>query len=917
MLKPLQDAILHLFAILAAQGDDNISRQARGFIITMLSEVLPRDHMNKALETYDNYAAYYAGKTGKKGLSAKSVRFLKKAEEISTKLSQEERHLLCIRTMEFVAQYAKHNTGNLDFVKLIADVFLIDPMVFNNIRDVVSGKIRHNATNQKHSLPGGLSVLFINQHEIYLKILDKDITKQPGISNKLYFRLQYQQNINLPGHKSLLYSDILKAFAPARSHPFKLHIRELNYHINKQPFFHNLNLTLNSPGLCAVIGPSGAGKSTLLKLIAGILHPDKGYIGFSPSPPKISFIPQEDSINPDLSVRQQVFTQAKKYRLSPASEVADDILQKTGLAHKSNRIPGVAGHSMLSGGERKRLGIGCGIIARPDILICDEPSSGLSFDDTNKIIRLLRNIANENCLVICSLHQPDASALAYFDNMLYLDEQGYPVYFGSPGRFSDYIEAVLNNTNEPLTKIINASQLAGAEARIHEKIPDEYGRPTHARKHLPAFWHTHFETHHKNLSGAEKTTAKTKTATPKYTTSIAAEMAAFFNRKTYAAMMLLYAPVMALIVAPLCRFSGAGDYTPLENPHFPVFFIITVVVAMFSGLIFSLGELSRKQSEHKRNQVTEKSNTHVYVSKLCVLFPAGLLQALLFSFISLPVLNIMYMFWPVTITYVTLYFFAAATGLLVSAASNGKTWAYLLVPLLLIPQILFSGAMIPWDKFPVQNNKNRAPLVSRLFAASWAYEGLIADALLLHPANPYDNEKAYYISSCFLRDVLPAWGIYCDTTSVSDDKCLEMLHKALPGELQQKLNYHQEQSLQIYRDKLNAVFEATINRQQQIAQTRHPLLWHQVQFTNAPPVDISDNKLKIHIYPLYRPGNLRSHKSAQLNIANKPVRHAYVSWAVIILMGCIQYLVLFINIIPWPWKTKKENRFARQNPKNI
>ncbi|MEA3447381.1 MAG: ATP-binding cassette domain-containing protein, partial [Bacteroidota bacterium] len=905
MLKPLQDAILHLFAILAAQGDENFSRQAKNFIITMLSEVLPKDNMSKALETYDSYSVYYSGKTGKKGLSAKSVRFLKIAREISSKLSQEERHLLCIRSMEFVTQYANHKPENLDFVKLIADVFLIDEQVYGNIYNVISGKLPHSQSPQNIKLPASLSVLFISENEIYVKTIQDHISEPSGLSDKLYFRLQYQQSIRLADNKTLLYSDILRAFISRKTLPYKLHIKNLNYAIKKKHrFFHGLNLRLESPGLCAVVGPSGAGKSTLLKLIAGILHPDKGNISFSPSPPVMAFIPQEDSINPDLSVKHQLLTQAKKHNTPSPTAVADDILHKTGLTHKADCLPGLANNSMLSGGERKRLSIGCGIITQPDILICDEPSSGLSFEDTNKIIRLLRNIANENCLVMCSLHQPDASVIACFDNMLYLDEQGHPVYFGSPEHFPHYVETLLHEASEPLTKQTEASQLAKAEARISESLPDEFGIPTQKRKYPPAFWNSHFNARHKDTPDNTNSTPASKTKPPNYATTIVTEFAAFFNRKAYAAMILLYAPVMALITAPLCRFSGTGDYTPLLNPHFPVFFIITVVIALFSGLIFSLGELSRKQSEHKRDWITIKSNKQVILSKLCVLLPAGLIQALLFSLISLSILDIMYLFMPVAITYFLLYLFSAATGLTLSAVSNGKIWAYLVVPLLLIPQILFSGAMIPWNKFPEHNTKNKAPVISRFFTAAWAYESLTTDALALYPNTDYKSEKAYFISSCFLQDVLPAWNAYCDTATAADKQCIAMINQVLPQEIQKQVNLQDEASIHEWNNKLHALFEATLNAQKHIANNRFPLLWHQVQHTEAPPVEINHSIMKLNLYPLYTTGNLRAYKSAKLNIANQPVRHAYASWAVIFLMGFIQYIFLFSKAIQWPWKTK-------------
>ncbi|MFW5805994.1 MAG: ATP-binding cassette domain-containing protein [Bacteroidales bacterium] len=910
MLNPLQDAILQLFSILAAQGDDALTQQSKKFIITMLAEVLPQNRMGEALDTYDDYLATYAKKTGKKGLSIKSVRFLKKTKEISDKLAQTERHFICLRTMEFVTQYANNNKENLDFVKLITNVFLIDTNIYNNMYEVVSGSRIHSRLIKDAVLPESLSVLYLSEDEIYAKILDDNIPKQQGLSDKLYYRLQYQQSIKLQDDKKLFYSDILRGYIPRDKHPCKLHVFDLKYSIGKKhSFFYGMNLTLESPGLCAIVGPSGAGKSTLLKLMAGILKPESGSIEFSPSPPTMAFIPQEDSINPDLTIKEQLTDQAEKYGIGHPASLVEKIIQKTGLKHKAGILPGMADNSTLSGGERKRLSIGCGIISNPHILICDEPSSGLSFDDTNSIINLLRNIANENCLVICSLHQPDASIIAYFDNMLYLDEDGYPVFFGSPEQFPGYIDNILQKGSEKLPDKSGASLLAYTESRIREKLPDEFGRPTQKRKYPPSFWGKHNSTcsqqafYSKLKPNPHDTIISpvTKTIKPLLYKTIISEIKAFFNRKSYSAMIMLYAPVMAIILAPICRFSETGTYAPLSNPHFPVFFIITVVVAMFSGLIFSLGELSRKQSEHKRNRVTEKSNTHVITAKICLLLPAGLLQSIMFSIISTAILKICYLFVPIVVMYFLLYCFATATGLILSALSKGKTWSYLLVPILLIPQILFSGAMIPWDKFPYHKQKSKAPLISRFFAAAWAYEGLVSDALYLYPETDYKVEKAYFLSTYFLQDVLPTWRSYCDTTTTSDAECINMLIHAMPSEIQEQLRKENNNSITSINSKLHAIFEASLDKHNIIRETQFPLLWHQIQHTELPPVEINHGKLQANLYPLYQSGNLSSHKAAELSIGSKLVRHGYVSWVFILLMGIIQYLIVFSKLIKWPW----------------
>lgn len=897
MLSPVHHSILQIFAILASQSDKTISQEAEYFLEIFLSDVLSDEQMKQAWMLYHQYREKYSAKTGKKGLSVNSVKFLKSVESIRETLNIEERHLLCLRTMEFVAEYASNKQENFDFVRLLADVFLIRPRVYQAMHEVVTGDIVHSRQLRSELLPDDLSVIFVSPEEIYFKNIGQ---AAKDANPELFVRMEYKRKINLSKGGFLIYSDILRAAESFVDSSQNLCISGLDFHGYGTRLFHGLNLEIQAPSLSAIMGQSGAGKSSLLRILAGILHPDKGSPLFYPENPLISFVPQEDSLNADLPAKMQLEQIALKFGVSTPQERANTLLAETGLYEKRNTAPGPPRDSALSGGERKRLNIAGGLVCQPDILLCDEPSSGLSFEDTESVIHFLRDAANKGCMVICTLHQPDAALMSYFDNMLYLDKGGQPVYFGKPDGFARHVFNTPEIQHSSPGKMQNVS-LANTESFIRQTRPDEYGRPGRERKYPPEFWHRKYPVREIACpTKAGKEPGRKKISWLKHLRFL---MAVLRKRPAFVSMFLAYAPVMAVLIASVCRYSESQEYVPEFNPHLPVFFVMSIVVALFSGLVFTLGELSSAAPERKREWVTERNNASFLSAQMAVFIPGGLLQAVLFGFIAVWILQLQFFFLPLTLMYFALYVFSAATGLLLSLLSRGRLWVYLLVPVLLIPQILFSGAMIPWEQFPGRTEDNTALPVSRIFAASWAYEGLITECLYQHPESEYRKEKVYYMSLFYLQDVLPAWREFCENDTTNQN-CGKLLLDALPVEITAQIDSQhtsQPESLDRYVSNL---FSLSLQGFEKPMPKSFPALWYPLQFTSNNVVDLKDGELVLHTYPYYRTGNLLSPKAAFVQVAGQKVRHFRLSFVMILIMAIIQYGILFIAGKKWPWLQK-------------
>src|SRR5262245_61605211 len=128
------------------------------------------------------------------------------------------------------------------------------------------------------------------------------------------------------------------------------------------------------PGrVSAVVGGDGAGRTTLLRCLAGALAASSGQVRL-PVPLRIGYLSAGSGTYPDLSVTENLAFRASAYRLPPAiaSERSRELLDRTGLAGARDRLAG-----QLSGGMRQKLGVIASMLHRPDLLVLDEPTTGV------------------------------------------------------------------------------------------------------------------------------------------------------------------------------------------------------------------------------------------------------------------------------------------------------------------------------------------------------------------------------------------------------------------------------------------------------------------------------------------------------------------------------------------------------------
>ena len=151
------------------------------------------------------------------------------------------------------------------------------------------------------------------------------------------------------------------------------------------------------PGqVTAVVGGDGAGKSTLLRCLAGVLAPDKGFVRRPPKE-RTGYLPASSGIYPDLTVAENLDFRAQGYGMSrqAARERAREYLDRAGLTAASGRLAG-----QLSGGMRQKLAVIAAILHHPDLIVLDEPTTGVDPVSRSGLWWLIARAAADGCAIV-------------------------------------------------------------------------------------------------------------------------------------------------------------------------------------------------------------------------------------------------------------------------------------------------------------------------------------------------------------------------------------------------------------------------------------------------------------------------------------------------------------------------------------
>jgi ABC transport system ATP-binding/permease protein len=455
-------------------------------------------------------------------------------------------------------------------------------------------------------------------------------------------------------------------------------------------------LTVPRGEVLALIGPSGSGKSTLLRLLAGASRPSAGEATIDGEPlgariSDLGYVPQQDTIHDRLTIRE-AFRCAAILRL-PAdtsdSEVARQVETVAAELELSPYLDELIGR--LSGGQRKRAACGVELIGQPSILLLDEPTSGLDPPLERQFMQMLRDLADDGRGVMVTTHA--TSSLAICDTLAIMAPGGEVAFVGPPdaalerfgvGHYDELYTAALPTRESAL------EEESGVRPRRIEAAA-EASRPATDRSFLRQLG---------ALSGRYLRT--------------------FGRDSRTLAVLLGQVPVIALLIAALFP-SGLLELPDADPTKSTQFAFLLVTGALWIGLISSCREIVNERSIVLREFAVGSRMSAYITAKTVILFSLAAIQA----GILLGLATLLQPLHQSPTSYLGLYAVLLATtwaamglGLAVSTLARSVDQATSFVPMLLIPQLLFAGALVT-----VRAMQPAVRAISDLVIARWSFAG--------------------------------------------------------------------------------------------------------------------------------------------------------------------------------------------------
>lgn len=225
-----------------------------------------------------------------------------------------------------------------------------------------------------------------------------------------------------------------------KDHIYNITAKELYAGYSKhREIVKNVNFNIHEGEFVAIMGPSGSGKTTLLRTFVDQAKKLRGELLINNEDisqkyfHRMGYVPQDDVLIKDLNVYDNMYYY---YRLHFGKKESDENVDK--LISKQLRNLGILdikyspifnyGKYIISGGQRKRLNIALELLKDVDLILMDEPTSGLSSLDSENIIQELKQITLMNKIIIINIHQPSATMYKEFDKVIVFNEDGNNIY---------------------------------------------------------------------------------------------------------------------------------------------------------------------------------------------------------------------------------------------------------------------------------------------------------------------------------------------------------------------------------------------------------------------------------------------------------------------------------------------------------
>ena len=459
----------------------------------------------------------------------------------------------------------------------------------------------------------------------------------------------------------------------------------------------NISVSIQPGELVAIVGGSGAGKSTVLNCMCGYLQPSKGavyingvdlYRNFDMLKRTIGYVPQSDIVYDNLTLHDMLAYTAslrlpRDITRGEKETAIERAIQLVELEEKKT-----ASIKSLSGGQRKRASIAVELLSDPSLLFLDEPASGLDPGTERNLMKSLRTMADSGKTVILVTHS--TLQLHLCDKIMFMGKGGNLCFFGTYQealrffRVSDIVDIYTLISDDPL------------------EWREKYDAVTTDTKHLPS-------TSAKNGRPHRKGKLQLPILCARYAKLVINDRQRFF-------LLLAQAPLLALLISFVADGSQFEQYDMTKSLLFAL-----SCSAFWVGMLNAIQEICKEKSILKREYMTGLSLSSYILSKIIVLGLLDLLQSILivdvFAItVGLPETGLFTLpYIEISLTTFMTALASSAMGLFVSSLFTNPDRAMTIAPILLLPQILFSGLIFELS--------DASEIISWFAVCRWSMEG--------------------------------------------------------------------------------------------------------------------------------------------------------------------------------------------------
>ncbi len=500
----------------------------------------------------------------------------------------------------------------------------------------------------------------------------------------------------------------------------------------------NISLVFQPREFIVVVGQSGGGKSTLVDAIAGYRPATHGqvtvngtnvYENFEAIRDIIGFVPQKDIIHMELSVFDALDYTAQ-LRLPPDTTKAErhqrveEVMETLDIAHRrDNQI------MELSGGQQKRVSIGVELLTRPGLFFLDEPSSGLDPGTETALMHLMRQMADQGRSIVLITHATKNVFLA--DKVVFLARGGFLSWFGPPDEALAFFDQYRSERDRRVSEM-EFDQIYALLEDTSKGTPEEWAEryqqhPAYQKYIIDALGDRGGSV--QQSSPMTSVSAVETRALPKKQKKVSALRQFFILSKRNIrilmkdrfslVLMLAASPLMGMMSVLMAKVLGNKPFDFVNgsaNDIIISLFLLTIYGVMIGGLS-QMREFVKEGEIYKRERLVNLKIFPYVLSKVWVAAALALYQTATYIIIHymafyMPggILELVLMF--ITLTLATLA--GMMLGLFSSAISPTANAAPLIVILLMLPQIVLAGALVPMPD-----------AVTGITSTRWALQGFL------------------------------------------------------------------------------------------------------------------------------------------------------------------------------------------------